>query len=95
MANNRRTINKGSNQAISANLEKVANRLENINLLSNVRFNRIYKLSYNILKLISSKIIFRVIPCRLKFYMKKEMPEVQTPFRKGQRTESLFLMHSG
>ena len=74
-----------------ANLENsaVATGLEKVSFHSNPKekqCQRMLKLPHNCAHLTASKVVLKILQARLQQYMTRELPEVQTRFRKGRGT---------
>ena len=66
----------------------MATVLENVSVHSNPKGNAKECSNYRTIALIShtSKVILKILQARLQQYMNRELPDVQTGFRKGRRT---------
>ena len=78
---------------MSANLKNsaVATGLENVSFHSNLKERQcqiIFKLLFELTALIShvSKVMLKILQARLQQYVNRELPDVQTGFRKGRGT---------
>ena len=76
---------------MQANLENIAvvTGLEKVSFHSNPKqrqYKTMIKLPHNALISHTSKVMLNILQARLQWYMNRELPDVQTGFRKGRGT---------